>query len=156
MRRRETTTWERTIDCLFLIRIPTGGHPTRGTEPTPLGMCPDQESNQWPFTLQNEAQPTEPHQSGLHMFKKVNHVILDLVSRKLFPAPAIKILGETKIKMCQAMPVCIRMMPHPLPLHKWLYSATLPFKLSSHQLILKTKNRYIFIRLFIFGSPTHV
>ena len=28
-------------------------------------MCPDQESNWRPFTLQDEAQLTEPHQSGL-------------------------------------------------------------------------------------------
>ena len=27
------------------------------------GMCPDWESNQWHFGLQNDAQPTEPHQS---------------------------------------------------------------------------------------------
>ena len=29
-----------------------------------LGMCPDQESNQWPFSLQDNAQPMEPHQSN--------------------------------------------------------------------------------------------
>ena len=29
------------------------------------GMCPDQELNQQPFSLQDDAQPTEPHQSGL-------------------------------------------------------------------------------------------
>ena len=27
------------------------------------GMCPDQESNQQPFALQDDAQPTEPHRS---------------------------------------------------------------------------------------------
>ena len=30
-----------------------------------LGMCPDWESNQWPFGLQASAQSTEPHQPGL-------------------------------------------------------------------------------------------
>ena len=29
-----------------------------------LGMCPDWESNQWPFGLQTGTQTTEPHQSG--------------------------------------------------------------------------------------------
>ena len=28
------------------------------------GMCPDWASNQWPFALWDDAQPTEPHQSG--------------------------------------------------------------------------------------------
>ena len=28
-------------------------------------MCPDWESNLWPFILQDNTQPTEPHQSGL-------------------------------------------------------------------------------------------
>ena len=27
-----------------------------------LGMCPDQESNRQPFALQDDAQPTKPHQ----------------------------------------------------------------------------------------------
>ena len=29
------------------------------------GMCPHQESNQWPFALHNNAQDSEPHLSGL-------------------------------------------------------------------------------------------
>ena len=29
------------------------------------GICPNQESNQWPFALQASAQSTEPHQPGL-------------------------------------------------------------------------------------------
>ena len=41
--------------------------------PTPLtedlacnpGMCPNWELNQWPFSLQDNTQHTEPHQSGL-------------------------------------------------------------------------------------------
>ena len=32
------------------------------------GLCPDQESNQQPFALWDDAQPTEPHQSGLELF----------------------------------------------------------------------------------------
>ena len=30
-----------------------------------LGICPDQESNKWPFGLQAVTQSTEPHQPGL-------------------------------------------------------------------------------------------
>ena len=33
------------------------------------GMCPDWESNQWPFGTQAGAQSTEPHQPGLDLFK---------------------------------------------------------------------------------------
>ena len=29
------------------------------------GMCPDWESNQQPLVLRDDAQPTEPHRSGL-------------------------------------------------------------------------------------------
>ena len=32
------------------------------------GMCPDWESNQWPFGLQASAQSTELHQPGLNYF----------------------------------------------------------------------------------------
>ena len=32
------------------------------------GMCPDQESNQQPFALWDDAQPTQPHQSGLNYY----------------------------------------------------------------------------------------
>ena len=32
------------------------------------GMCPDWESNQWPFGLQAGTQSTEPHQPGLENF----------------------------------------------------------------------------------------
>ena len=36
------------------------------------GMCPHWESNQQPFTLRDDAQPTEPHQSGpLYLIFKV-------------------------------------------------------------------------------------
>ena len=33
-----------------------------------LGMCPDWESNQWPFGLQVGVQSTDPHQPGLHAY----------------------------------------------------------------------------------------
>ena len=32
------------------------------------GMCPDRVSNQWPFSLLDDTQPTEPHRSGLFLF----------------------------------------------------------------------------------------
>ena len=35
------------------------------------GMCPDQESNQQPLALQDNAQPTLPHWSGLCLFLKI-------------------------------------------------------------------------------------
>ena len=46
------------LDWLLLKRAPTGDR-TRNP-----GMCSDWESSQQPFTLQNDAQPTEPHQPG--------------------------------------------------------------------------------------------
>ena len=51
--------------------------PTRDLHPNP-GMCPDRESNQWPFSLQAGSQSTEPHQpvlySILKMFKIFSHL----------------------------------------------------------------------------------
>ena len=41
--------------------VPLTCIPTRGRTHTP-GMCPDRESNQRPFRLQDNTQPTEPHQ----------------------------------------------------------------------------------------------
>ena len=49
---------ERNINRLALLHNPNGD----GTS-NPW-MCPDWESNQQPFTLWNDAQPREPHQSG--------------------------------------------------------------------------------------------
>ena len=40
--------------------VPPTGEP--GCNP---GMCPDWDSNQWPFGLQAGTQSTEPHQPGL-------------------------------------------------------------------------------------------
>ena len=50
---------ERNIDLLPLARTPTGDCTCN------LGMCPDREWNQQPIDLQDDAQPNEPHQSGL-------------------------------------------------------------------------------------------
>lgn len=47
--------------------------PDWGPKPQP-GMCPDRKLNQRPFTLQNNAQPTEPHHPGCHndLLNKIN------------------------------------------------------------------------------------
>ena len=42
--------------------------PTSRDLPNNPGMCPDWESNQWPFASQAGAQSTEPHQPGLIFF----------------------------------------------------------------------------------------
>ena len=55
--------WERETltGCLSYV-------PPSGTKPS-LVTCPEQESNQQPFALWDDAQPTEPHLSGLpHIF----------------------------------------------------------------------------------------
>ena len=46
---------ERNIDGLPLAHQGPGHNP---------GMCPGQEPNRWPFSLQENTQTTEPHQSG--------------------------------------------------------------------------------------------
>ena len=38
--------------------------PSTGDTAHNSGMCPDGESNQQPFSLQNDAQPNEPYHSG--------------------------------------------------------------------------------------------
>ena len=63
-------------------------------------MYPDQESNWWPFTLRDNAQPTEPHWSGWKVVLNFNEVwlinylfhglcLLDtwIVSKKSLPYP---------------------------------------------------------------------
>ena len=60
-RGRERERWgEISISCLSFM-------PRRRWTCNP-GMCPDWESNQRPFALQDNAQPTEPHQPGLLYF----------------------------------------------------------------------------------------
>ena len=51
--------WEGNIDRLPFTHTPTGDWTCNP------GMCPDGESNLWPFTLQDDTQPTQPHQSGI-------------------------------------------------------------------------------------------
>ena len=41
-----------------------------GTWPTTQGMCPDWESNQWPFGLQTGTQSSDSHQPGCNILKK--------------------------------------------------------------------------------------
>ena len=57
---------ERNIDQLPLIHAPTGDWTHNP------GRCPDQEPNWRPIALQDDAQPTEPHQSeqSVLYFKK--------------------------------------------------------------------------------------
>ena len=55
---RETLMWESNMDRLLLV------HALIGDQTHNLGMGPDQESNRWPFALQNDTQPTEPHLPG--------------------------------------------------------------------------------------------
>ena len=46
-------------------------HPTTGDLAHNRGMCPDWESNQWPFGSQASTQSTEPHQPGQKSFTVV-------------------------------------------------------------------------------------
>ena len=54
--------WERNI-----YQLPLTGPPL-GTWLLNPGMCPDQELYLWPFGLRDEAQPTEPYQSGKSLY----------------------------------------------------------------------------------------
>ena len=45
--------------CVVVSHVP----PTGGPAQNPV-MCPDWESNQWPFDSQASAQSTEPYQPG--------------------------------------------------------------------------------------------
>ena len=58
---RETSMWERNINQLPLTHTPTGDQTHNPS------LCLDQESNLQPFGLWDSTQPTEPHQSGLHL-----------------------------------------------------------------------------------------
>ena len=54
--------------------VASSTHPT-GVLACNSGVCPDRESNKWPFNLQDDAQPTEPHQSGQLSLTFVNQII---------------------------------------------------------------------------------
>ena len=60
-RERNINVWE--INWLAVSHTPWAGDLTRNP-----GVCPDWESNQWPFSLQAGAQSTEPHQPGICLF----------------------------------------------------------------------------------------
>ena len=51
---------ERNINVWLSLQRPTGD---LACNP---GMCPDQELNQWPFSLKGSSQLTEAHQPGLY------------------------------------------------------------------------------------------
>ena len=50
-------------------------------------MCPDQELNQRPFALQDDAQPVEPLQSGLNLQLSVS----DLLKARTFQKTVVSI-----------------------------------------------------------------
>ena len=54
--------------CVVVSWVPT----TEDLAHNP-GMCPDWESNQWPFGLQSGTQSTEPHQPGCHLKKILDY-----------------------------------------------------------------------------------
>ena len=58
-REREGEREGKTQKCVVVFHEPRTGDPACNP-----GMCPDWESNQWPFGLQAGTQPTEPHQPG--------------------------------------------------------------------------------------------
>ena len=57
---------ERNIDVQKKYQLVASCTPPTGNQAHNPGMCPDWESNQWPFGLWDDTQPTEPHQSGLN------------------------------------------------------------------------------------------
>ena len=61
--------------CVVAFHMP----PTRELAHSP-GMCPDWESNQWPFGSQADTQSTEPHQPGMKLIFNciVSIIILSL------------------------------------------------------------------------------
>ena len=61
----------------------------------PSGVCPDRESNQRPFSLWDNAQPTEPHQSGL--------LIMFLIKEYLFSGNNDDICHLVSACFCQAL-----------------------------------------------------
>ena len=59
---------ERNIDVRGKHWSVASGLPPTGDLACNLGMCPDEELNWQPFVLQDDTQPTKPHQSGLGWF----------------------------------------------------------------------------------------
>ena len=60
-RRKEEEKEGEKHQCVVASHVP----PTRDLAHSP-GMCPDWESNQWPFCSQAGTQSIEPHQPGLN------------------------------------------------------------------------------------------
>ena len=77
-KRRETSMCERNINQLPLVHAPTW---KQAHNP---GMCPHQESNQGPFTLQDNIQPTELYQLRwlflILLIKSCDFLILSFVN----------------------------------------------------------------------------
>ena len=59
---------ERNINVQEELRLVASCTPPTGDLARNPGMCPDQKSDQQPFGLWDDAQPTEPHQSGLTVY----------------------------------------------------------------------------------------
>ena len=59
-------------------------HPPTGDLARNPGMCPDWQSNQWPFGSQAGTQSTEPHQPGLILFLCIHCNDSSLISDFLF------------------------------------------------------------------------
>ena len=59
---------EGNMNWLHIIHAPTGDQTHNPS------MCPDLELNQQPFTLGDDAQPTDPRQLGQHLINFINHI----------------------------------------------------------------------------------
>ena len=59
---------ERNMDVQEIYRLVASPTPPTGDLVCNPGMCPDWESNWWPFSLQASIQSTEPQQPGLKYF----------------------------------------------------------------------------------------
>ena len=59
--------WKResNIDACETHQLVASPTPATGNLAHNPDLCPDQELNQWPFSLRDDAQPIEPYQSGL-------------------------------------------------------------------------------------------
>ena len=74
--------------------VACGTHPNLDRTPTwdgthISGMCPDQESNQRPFTLGDNAQPAESHWSGQHFIPFCCQMILHFMGLPHFVYPSL-------------------------------------------------------------------
>ena len=73
------------------------------------GMFPNWESNQWPFTLQDNAQPTEPHRPGLNCaFLKPTRKLFEYFYTICSVKAASGLLSEVKPRSKQNMDIDFR------------------------------------------------